>query len=164
MWIKFFFCTKVVLARLSYIFFIAWMYVHFFISCIQNLLVCMDINLLLLSLFSLCLLLYHSLRHFCDKKRNYFWLIKWFIGLNIHCMHELYTFTLLLLIWFHKIGKLSCSPHTRVGSITWDMIYEDHVLSLMEACGLNMWPISMSPLFFMQSRRWRRSIQWRNIN
>ena len=164
MWTRFFFCTKVVLARLSNIF--LWPGCTF----ISLSLISKTFWSIWISIYFYCLtfpcVYYFIILFFilAIKIENYFLLIKWFIGLNIHCMHELYTFTLLLLVWFHKIGKLSCSPNTRAGSITWDMIYEDHVLSLMEACGLNMWPISMSPLFFMQSRRWRRSIQWRNIN
>lgn len=46
------------------------MYIYFFIFCIQNLFIYIDINLLLLSHFSLSLLLYHSFCYFYDKKKK----------------------------------------------------------------------------------------------
>ena len=68
----------------------------------------MDINLLLLSLFSLCLL-FVTLCHFCDKKKETI-ILDLFIGLNIHCMHDSLTFTLLLLSWFDRINELIFFP------------------------------------------------------
>ena len=64
--------------------------------------------------FSLCLLLYHFLCHFCNKKREFF-LIYWF-KYPLHAwLAYIYSFTL---CWFDRIDDLSFFPHTRAWSTT----------------------------------------------
>lgn len=73
---KFLFYIEVILAHLSCTFY--GLDVRLFLYLLYSkLLIYMDINLLLLSFFSLCLLFFHSLFHFWRQKTrdNYFLLI-----------------------------------------------------------------------------------------
>ena len=116
----FFFCIEVVLTHLSFIFY--------------GLDVCLILYLLYSKLFDIygyqfisIVYIFHvfialsfSFSFLWQKEKELFLIdrfIEWLIGLNIHYMHNLRIFTLLLLCLFDIIDELSFSLHTRTRSI-----------------------------------------------